>query len=123
MQSDQAKPISDVMPGMTVIDSAGQEVGTVERVKMGDPEAITTEGQRVGESEGVVRALADSVFGAEPDVPGPIAARMLRMGYLKVDGKGLLETDRYVARDEIAQVSDHTVWLSVPKDKLAQEMT
>jgi hypothetical protein len=123
MYPDQARPIAQVIPGMTVLDSTGVEVGKVETVKMGDPEAVTTEGQDAGESEGVVRALADSIFGAEPDVPGPLAARLLRLGYLKVDGKGLLEADRYVARDEIAEVADNTVRLNVRKDQLAKEMT
>jgi hypothetical protein len=123
MYPEQAGPIVRVVPGMTVVDSTGAEVGKVEAVKMGDPEAVTTEGQEVGESQGVVRALADSIFGSEPDVPGPLAARLLRMGYLKVDGKGLMEADRYVARDEIAEVSDSVIRLNVRKDQLTKEMT
>lgn len=122
MNPDQTGPIAEVALGMTVVDSAGAEVGKVELLKMGDPEAVTTAGQRAGESEGVVRALADSIFGSEPDVPGPLAARLLRLGYLKVDGKGLLEADRYVASDQIAGVADNTVRLSVPKGQLTKEM-
>ena len=122
MNPDQSEPIAQVFRGMTVVDSTGAEIGKVELVKMGDPEAVTTEGQRVGESEGVVRALADSIFGSEPDVPGPLAGRLLRLGYLKVDGKGLLEADRYVAGDQIAGVADDTVRLTVSKDELSREM-
>jgi hypothetical protein len=122
MYPDRAGPIAQVVSGMTVVDTTGAEVGKVELVKMGDPEAVTPAGQDVGESEGVVRALADSIFGSEPDVPGPLAARLLRMGYLKVDGKGLLEADRYVASDQIAGVADGTVRLSVPKEQLTKEM-
>jgi hypothetical protein len=122
MFAEKAGPIAEVVRGMTVVDNAGAQVGKVELVKMGDPESITTEGQRVGESEGVVRALADSIFGSEPDVPGPLAARLLRMGYVKVDGKGLLEADRYVASDQIAGVDGDTVRLTVSKDELTREM-
>jgi hypothetical protein len=122
MYPEQTGPIADVVAGMTVVDRDGAKVGTVETVKMGDPEAVTTAGQEAGESEGVVRALADSVFGAEPDVPGPLAARLLRIGYVKVDAKGLLEADRYVAGDEIAEVADDTVRLTVRKDQLTREM-
>ena len=122
MFPDESGPIVNVVRGMTVVDKAGAEVGKVELVKMGDPESITTEGQRVGESEGVVHALADSIFGAEPDVPGPLAARLLRMGYVKVDGKGLLETDRYVASDQIGEVDQDVVRLNVSKDELSREM-
>jgi hypothetical protein len=39
-----------------------------------------------------------------------------------VDGKGLLEADRYVASDQIAAVDDNTVRLKVPKDQLTREM-
>jgi hypothetical protein len=122
MFPDQSGPIAEVVFGMTVVDNTGAEVGKVELVKMGDPDAVTTQGQRVGESEGVVHALADSIFGSEPDVPGPLAGRLLRMGYVKVDGKGLLEADRYVASDQIAAVDDNTVRLKVPKDQLTREM-
>lgn len=122
MYPDKAEPIAQVANGMTVVDSTGAEIGKVELVKMGDPEAVTPAGQDAGESEGVVRALADSIFGSEPDVPGPLAARLLRMGYLKVDGKGLLEADRYVASDQIAEVVEDTVRLRVPKDELTKEM-
>jgi hypothetical protein len=122
MYPDRAQPIAQVAHGMTVVDSAGAEIGKVELVKMGDPESVTTEGQRTGESEGVVHALADSIFGSEPDVPGPLAARLLRLGYVKVDGKGLLEADRYVASDQIAGVDGDTVRLKVSKDELTREM-
>jgi hypothetical protein len=122
MCADQSEPIAQVFRGMTVVDNAGAEVGKVELVKMGDPEAITTQGQRVGENEGVVRALAESIFGSEPDVPGPLAGRLLRLGYIKVDGKHLLEADRYVASDQIAGVDQEIVRLNVPKDELAREM-
>ncbi len=123
MYPDQDEPMSRVVPGMTVVDSTGAEVGTVEAVKMGDPEAITTAGQEPSESLGVVGALAGSIFGTEPDVPGPAAARLLRVGYVKVDGKGLLEADRYVASDEIADVVDDTIRLTVPKGSLTRELS
>jgi hypothetical protein len=122
MYPDKAGPIAKVVNGMTVVDRSGTEIGKVELVKMGDPEAVTPAGQNVGDSEGVVRVLAESIFGAEPDVPGPIAARLLRLGYLKVDGKGL-EADRYVASDQIGEVDQDVVRLNVTKDELSREGT
>jgi hypothetical protein len=122
MYPDKAGPIAKVVNGMTVVDRAGAEIGKVELVKMGDPEAVTSAGQNVGDSEGVVHVLAESIFGAEPDVPGPIAARLLRLGYLKVDGKGL-EADRYVASDQIGEVDQGVVRLNVVKDELSREGT
>jgi hypothetical protein len=63
------------------------------------------------------------VFGdeREPDVPGPLRAQLLRYGFVKVDGPGLTDTDRYVRSDRIASVSGDTVTLSVSKDRLAEE--
>lgn len=118
---DQAEPIARVVPGMTVVDSTGAEVGKVELVKMGDPGAVTAEGQDLGENRGLVGAIGDSVWGEEPKVPASVAARLVRLGYLKVDGKGLFDTDRYVASDEIAEVTEDTVTLSVPRDQLTKE--
>jgi hypothetical protein len=41
-------PIADVREGMRVVDRRDEDVGTVEVVKMGDPEAVTPSGQEVG---------------------------------------------------------------------------
>ncbi len=80
MYPDQAEPIAKVVSGMTVVDSDGAEVGKVETVKMGDPAAVTTEGQDPGEDRDMVNAVAESVFGDEPRVTVQEAARLLRIG-------------------------------------------
>ena len=54
-------------------------------------------------------------------MPGPARAKLLRTGYIKVDGGFLIATDRYVPADEIASVSDDTVHLRVPKGELIKE--
>jgi hypothetical protein len=56
----------------------GEEVGKVEFVKLGDPQAISIQ----GEDPDVM-----------PDVPRPFAARLLLTGYLKADRKGLFARD------------------------------
>ena len=111
-----------VRDGMTVVDVAGEEVGEVEYVQMGDPQAATTEGNEQGEP-GLLGNVANAVFGdeREPDVPGPLRAQLLRYGFVKVDGPGLTDTDRYVRSDRIASVSGDTVTLSVSKDRLVTE--
>jgi hypothetical protein len=96
-------PIEKVFEGMRVVDSAGNEVGKVEFVKMGDPEAVSITGQD--------RELM-------PDLPSPFATRLLRVGYVKVDRKGLFARDAYVAASEIDRVEDNTVYLNIPKDML-----
>ena len=115
-------PIEMVRDGMTVVDSMGDKVGKVEGLKMGDPEAATEQGNELQDT-GILGDLANAVFGdeREPDVPGPARARLLRSGYIKVDGGFLIETDRYVPADMIASVDGDTVHLRVPKDQLVKE--
>jgi hypothetical protein len=115
-------PIEMVREGMTVVDSMGDKVGKVEGIKMGDPEAATEQGNELQDT-GILGDLANAVFGdeREPDVPGPARARLLRSGYIKVDGGFLIETDRYVPADMIASVDGDTVHLRVPKDQLVKE--
>ncbi|MFN8635124.1 MAG: DUF2171 domain-containing protein [Chloroflexota bacterium] len=115
-------PIEMVREGMTVVDSAGEKVGTVEAMKMGDPGAATEAGNE-NQDTGFLGDLAEAIGGdeREPDVPGPLRASLQRSGYIKVDGGFLFGTDRYVAADEIASVSGDTVRLRVPKDRLPKE--
>jgi hypothetical protein len=118
-----ASPIELVQEGMKVVDSAGEKVGTVEALKMGDPGAATEQGNEL-QDEGFIGDLAEAFSGdeREPDVPGPMRARLLRSGYIKIDSPGfLIETDRYVPAEQIASVSGDTVRLRVVKDTLAKE--
>lgn len=49
-------------------------------------------------------------------MPEELAGRLLRLGYLKIDGPTLFERDRYVAADRVAGVEDDIVTLSVPEE-------
>jgi hypothetical protein len=115
-------PIEMVREGMTVVDSAGEKVGKVEGLKMGDPESATEAGNELQDT-GFLGDIAEAFAGdeREPDVPGPMRARLLRSGYIKIDHGFLIETDRYVSADMIASVGDDTVHLRVPKDQLIKE--
>ena len=114
----EGQAIARVTEGMRVVDAAGTELGRVELVRMGDPAAVTTEGQRVGEPDGLVETIAETVSGPEPDLPPSLAARLERVGYIKIDGKGVFAADRYAAADQIADVSDEAVTLTVPGEQL-----
>ena len=109
-------PIAAVREGMQVVDVNGETVGTVSDVRMSDPGAVTAEGQGSG-STGFLGAIADA-FGAGGNVPDQAKERLARLGYLRVDAAGVFSGDRYVASDEIAEVSGDTVQLSVPGDRL-----
>ncbi|MDP9443593.1 MAG: PRC-barrel domain-containing protein [Actinomycetota bacterium] len=112
--------MSQVREGMRVVDSTGEEIGTVEDLKMGDPEAVTSAGQdaQAGAS-GLMVDLAEGAGAREPDVPPQQAERMLRMGYVKIDGKGLFGSDYYAVADQVARVEGDTVHLAVPRDSLS----
>jgi len=113
--------LNAVQPGMHVVDAAGKDVGRVDMIRMGDPEAETTAGNNDLRSEPldlVARAIGSE---AEPDVPEPLRSRLVRSGYLKLDGANLLDTDRYVPADKVTDVADDRVRLSVRREDLIKE--
>jgi hypothetical protein len=114
-------PLEGVREGMRVVDSAGEEIGDVEIVKMGDPNAATI-GADADRGGGLMRDFAEA-FGwdAEPDLPAPLAARLMRTGFIKIDAAGLFAGNRYVAADKVGGVSNDTVTLTIRKDELAEE--
>ena len=63
-------PIESVQVGMAVVDAAGERIGRVARVVMGDPWAVTTRGNEPAESNTLV-GLGRAALGAdrEPRVP------------------------------------------------------
>lgn len=110
--------LSRVREGMRVLDAAGDEVGTVATVKMGDPGAAT-----IGADAPADPGFFAGIFGAdtEPDIPEPLRSRLLRHGFIKIDGKGWLDTDRYVPADLIAGLASDTVRLSATKERLLSD--
>jgi hypothetical protein len=114
-------PIELVREGMRVIDAAGDEIGEVALVKMGDPDTITV-GADAPRDGGLFQDFAE-VFGyeQEPDLPPALRERYLRRGFIKVEGAGLFGADRYVPADQIASVSTDAVRLRVAADRLTEE--
>jgi sporulation protein YlmC with PRC-barrel domain len=114
-------PIELVQVGMTVVDAAGDPIGHVAEVAMGDASSATTRGNEPGEPT-LLGRLGMALGGdhREPMVPEPKRSQLLRCGFIKVDGRGpdLFDTDRYVRTDLIAGVAADTVTLTVPKEAL-----
>lgn len=141
-ETTETGPIATVREGMTVVDASGEEIGKVERVQMGDPTAATTQGQGDGADDdgGVLAAPAGAAGGAgsglgaagggiaaplaafgdgdDLDLPEAFGEDLRRVGFIKIDGKGWFDKDRYAAADEITDVSGDTVRLGVGKDTL-----
>ena len=115
--ADSLPPIARVYEGMSVVDAEGKWVGEVELVRMGNPEALTTQGQYRDAVTVDGRWYAEG----EPDVPRGLRESLLRVGYIKVrrDGvAGIGKANHYARADEIAEVSGDRVALSVPEAKL-----
>ncbi|GAB3536177.1 hypothetical protein GCM10027403_16030 [Arthrobacter tecti] len=104
--------LSEVREGMDVLNAGGKKIGTVKSVKMGDPEAVTPEGQ-TQERGGIVNFLSD-VFRTD-DVDDERAERLLRLGYVEVDGTGI-GNNFYEAADAVERVDDDGVHLDVTRD-------
>ena len=116
-----------VREGMTVVDESGRRLGTVARVRMGDPQAVTTQGEQSPASDpGVVVAPTAeaggptglgfvapvlSAGGGGLDLPDPLRSHLLRTGFVEVDGPDLEGPARYVPGDRVADVTDSTVHL------------
>jgi len=110
-------PIDLVVNGMRVVDANGDELGKVDAIKMGDPGAVTTQGEEYDDGD-LIGDIGRAVFGGAP-LPETIRNNLLRVGYVFVDGKGwLFDTDYYVAANQIARVEGDTVQLSVAKEAL-----
>jgi hypothetical protein len=119
-----AGPIAGVEIGMPVVDVDGIPLGVVEYLNMSDPEAVTTEGNRLEPIGGWLRDLAGVLTGGnimEPRVPEPLRTRLNRTGFIKLAAPGLLHHHRYVRADRIAQVRDGRVELSVRAEDVAHE--
>lgn len=115
----QTPPIADVVDGMRVVDHHGEDVGTVTMVRMGDPQAVTADGQ--GGGGGLTDAIAGFLGGTEPDVPRQFAEQLLRRGYLKIDCSGVFAGDAYAPADEVAAVEGGTVRLRSARESLIKE--
>jgi hypothetical protein len=117
--SPETQRLSQIWPGMRVIDANGEEVGKVEFIQMGDPEAVTVSPIVLQDRLGLREAF---LGGTEPHVPEPFFSHLLRVGFVKIDGRGWIDTDYYVTPDMIQEVSGDTVKLNTAKDRIITEI-
>src|SRR5438477_7353333 len=104
-----------VREGRTVIDETAPHLGTVRRIRMGDPQAVTTRGEDTRQGEpGVIAAPAgasggSTAFGAVMpflesgleglNLPDQLQRELLRTGFIEVDGHELQSAEPYVPGD------------------------
>jgi hypothetical protein len=115
MYSDTVEggPISQAMIGDAVVDSTGKEVGTVKFVKMGDPNAVTDEGQDDGDP-GILGFGGDSYDMG--NLPEQARHQLMRVGFIHIDVSWA--DDRFAGAGQIARVENNTVYLNVPEADL-----
>ena len=139
--------LTNVQVGYRVMDSSGDEIGTVTDLKSGDRDAVTGDeatgsfggggampiavpggtgtGGSTGSSSGVgipaVVAASGDDFGGEPNVQEPAYSQLVRLGFIKIDAKGWFNSDLYASADQIARVEGETVYLRGSKNDLISE--
>ena len=116
MMTDSAasRVIAQVREGMIVVDADGEEQGKVDYLKLGDPGAATVDTDAPVDPEFLGTLFAVE---AEPAVAEPHRSRLLRFGFVKVEGKGWFDTDRYLRAGMIVDVAETTVRLRVRKNE------
>ena len=105
--------IDQVREGMTVVDMTGERVGTVSAVSIGDPQAVTDQGQHVDESSSDMLNELRSILGGDA-IPDEQAHHLLRAGFVRVHR--LLHPDLFVTPAAPDRVEGDTLHLSIAAD-------
>ncbi|WP_150309108.1 DUF2171 domain-containing protein [Planctomonas psychrotolerans] len=99
-----------VREGMRVVGSDGSKFGTVEDLKIGDPEAVTADGQVDPETDGIaddgIRSFEESSGLSHHE-----AERLQRIGYVKVKRGAIFGRHAYLGADELDRVEDDVLWI------------
>ena len=106
-----------ISEGMPVFDSADQAVGTVQLVYYGgaSDEAI----ERALRLREVVGAAPQSDMGTfSADVPPELQARLMRQGYVRIEGPGLTGLSCYITPEQISGLVGGQVVLTTTREVL-----
>jgi hypothetical protein len=125
-RSDANALLQRVHEGMEVYDLEDEKLGEVDQVYFGEVSTTADEFGMGSATEGstytgttgdsLLHDLAE-VFDADEDLPETVRGRLLRQGFIRIEG-GLFGSDRYIMPDQIASVSKDAVRLSVHRDNL-----
>jgi hypothetical protein len=115
-----AGPIVGVREGMKVLDANGDDVGSVRRVRMGDPEAVTDRGQVMEGADTWWDDIANALFGPDADLPESTRHEYERVGFIQIDARGIFNADYLASALQIAGVSSDEVRLNVDRDALVR---
>jgi len=135
-ESGQQHILAQIREGMPVYDQAGDEVGRVDMVYLGTVD--DAQDQDVHEPQGdtldPVRPLATSVtdqpgedtlvnptgefLGSDVGLPDAHRIRMLRQGFIRIEGADPSTPACFAMPDHIASVSDENVELHISRKEL-----
>lgn len=101
--------------GMKVVDREGEEVGTVKRIFLGTEDVFdeTPAEDTIADAYEESSDLADDLDDMIREQFGP-------QGVIEVEGKGLLDPDRFAGVDQVQTVEADQVKLNVDKDELTK---
>ncbi len=118
---DTTPLLERIHAGMAVVDSAGAKPGSIANVQMGDPQAAGTRGNELPRPS-FLGQLGMAVFGdeREPNVREPLRAKLLREGFVKIEGS-IGGKSRYAPSSRLIGVSDDIVTLDARAEDLATE--
>jgi hypothetical protein len=117
-----------IQEDMAVYDRAGDKIGEVEEIYLGSVgEDAVAEGRGPATvydpdppgTHSFVHDLVE-VFTGDDELPEVVRNRLLRHGFIRIDGSGLFGSDYYVMPDQIASVSQEGVQLNVSRDELIE---
>ncbi len=118
--------LSKIHNGMKVYDQSQVEIGTVEHVQFGDEDPLRPVGRVANPGETGERSRAEwlvesvlDVFSPD-DLPETLRQRLLLYGFIRVDGSGLYDADRYIFPNQIQSVDGQRVTLNMSKNELTQ---
>jgi len=113
--------MDNVEEGMTVKDSNGDRVGSVDFIRFGEGhEAISVPNDNTADDQETITDLIVDIFTSESDMPEEVRAKLERHGFARVNGI-LPGSTHFFIPEQIERVEDETVYLNVTKDELADE--
>lgn len=103
--------LNQVREGMHVVDAAGNQVGKVREVRIGDPSAVSEDGQIRDEDASFLNPLGHG-FRGQVDLSDEEREHLVRTGYIRVNAPGL-EQDFFEDADSVGRVEEDVVYLTV----------
>lgn len=104
--------LSHIVEGMNVYDSNGNEIGTVDSLRLGEGTIKTMETDTVTIADTISESL-----GGYKDLPTVLYARLYDKGFVRIK-RGFLRRDMLIETDQIDDISHDSLYLNVDESDL-----